>query len=281
MRTDLPELRFVRPQSYASELDGDVAQRWNDALRPAASADGVVIDIFDAIGYDPWSGGVTAKDISLALKGAGDVVVNINSPGGDFFEGLAIYNLLRAHPGSVTVNVLGMAASAASLIAMAGNTVRIAESGYIMIHNVWGVVAGNQFDLLDMVEQFKAFDATIVSIYAKITGLPDANLADMMRATTWLAGPDAVEQGFADELMPADAAVEDAGVKEQRRSMNALRTADRMLAQHGGMPRSERRDLLNAIRRGTHDAAQGPATQDAGLCALVAAINDCSRTLSK
>lgn len=292
MRSDLPAAQaFARPQSYASELDAKVVQGWNYALRPAAAVTGTVIDIFDVIGEDPWSGdGVTAKFISQALKGAGDVTVNINSPGGDFFEGLAIYNLLRGHGGTVTVNILGMAASAASLIAMAGNQVFIADAAYIMIHNVWGLVAGNQFDLQTVIDQFKAFDQTIVAIYAKNTGLSNDQIAEMMKATTWLSGPDAINQGFADDLLPPDTAVEDTAVKERLRALNAVRVLDTTLATHTSMSRTERRDLISSVRHGTHDAAaprQGmhaaapsPATQDAGLAALLSSINSLTKTLS-
>ncbi|MBN0106041.1 Clp protease ClpP, partial [Pseudomonas aeruginosa] len=93
---------------------------------------------YEPIGYDWWTGeGVTAKRIAGALRAIGgdvDVTVNINSPGGDVFEGLAIYNLLREHKGKVTVRVLGLAASAASFIAMAADEVKIARAGFLMIH---------------------------------------------------------------------------------------------------------------------------------------------------
>lgn len=92
--------------------------------------------------------GVTAKRISAALRAIGnnDVVVNINSPGGDMFEGLAIYNLLRSHSGKVTVNILGIAASAASIIAMAGDEVQMGRGAFLMIHNCWAVGVGNRHD---------------------------------------------------------------------------------------------------------------------------------------
>lgn len=85
--------------------------------------------------------GVTAKRISAALRAIGeqDIVVNLNSPGGDMFEGLAIYNLLRAHSGKVTVNILGIAASAASIIAMAGDEIKMGRGAFLMIHNCWAM----------------------------------------------------------------------------------------------------------------------------------------------
>jgi ATP-dependent Clp protease, protease subunit len=126
-----------------AQLSGEVRpvalERWNPSIR-AANEDEYRISIFDPIGFDPWTGeGVTAKRIAAALRtlDGADVTVNINSPGGDMFEGLAIYNLLREYSGKVVVKVLGLAASAASIIAMAGDEVRIARAGFLNIHNCW------------------------------------------------------------------------------------------------------------------------------------------------
>src|SRR5690606_30844040 len=96
------------------------------------------IGIYDVIGQDFWTGeGVTAKRVAAALRsmGAGPVTVYINSPGGDVFEGLAIYNLLREHKGEVTVKVMGLAASAAPVIEMAGDVVQVPRARFLMILN--------------------------------------------------------------------------------------------------------------------------------------------------
>ena len=147
-------------------------KRWNPGIR-AASEDEHSISIYDAIGQDPWSGeGVTTKRIAAALRSVNgaDVTVNINSPGGDMFEGLAIYNLLRDYSGKVTVKVLGLAASAASIIAMAGDEIRIASAGFLNIHNCWVVALGNRQDLLDVASRLEPFDQAMVEIYATRTG---------------------------------------------------------------------------------------------------------------
>ncbi|KLB48562.1 peptidase, partial [Xanthomonas euvesicatoria] len=104
--------------------------------------------------------GVTARRVAGALRamGKGPVTVNVNSPGGDMFEGLAIYNLLREHDGEITVKVLGLAASAASIIAMAGDTVQIARAGFLMIHNAWVMAVGNRNDLIEVADTLKPFD---------------------------------------------------------------------------------------------------------------------------
>ncbi|SOB53033.1 head maturation protease, ClpP-related [Pseudomonas lundensis] len=189
------------------ELKPLALERWNRTIR-AAKEDDHSISIYDAIGYDPWSGeGVTTKRISAALrslKGA-DVTVNINSPGGDMFEAMAIYNLLREYSGKVTVKVLGLAASAASIIAMAGNEIRIARSGFLNIHNCWVVALGNRHDLRAMITTLEPFDQAMAEIYAARTGGDLSSMQQMMDADTWLNGKIAVERGFADDLLAADA----------------------------------------------------------------------------
>lgn len=123
----------VTCETLPSALD-----RWNGGIKAAATDDNS-ISVFDVIGQDYWGEGVTAKRIAGALRvmNGADVTVNINSPGGDMFEGLAIYNLLREYQGKVTVKVLGIAASAASVIAMAGDDIQIGRGAFLMIHNCW------------------------------------------------------------------------------------------------------------------------------------------------
>lgn len=182
-------------------------KRWNPGIR-AASEDEHSISIYDAIGQDPWSGeGVTTKRIAAALRSwnGADVTVNINSPGGDMFEGLAIYNLLRDYSGKVTVKVLGLAASAASIIAMAGDEIRIARAGFLNIHNCWVVALGNRQDLLEVASRLEPFDQAMAEIYATRTGSRLSAMQQLMDADTWLNGSAAVEQGFADQLLAADA----------------------------------------------------------------------------
>ncbi len=132
----LPEIKAERRLGPAQfDMRPDALERWEPEVRAAESGDNA-ISIYDPIGEN-WEGtGVTAKRISAALRSIGqkDVVVNVNSPGGDFFEGVAIYNLLREHQAKVTVNVMGLAASAASVIAMAGDEVLMGDGSFLMIH---------------------------------------------------------------------------------------------------------------------------------------------------
>ncbi len=165
----------------------------------ATDEDQTVITIYDEIGF--W--GVTASDVRRTLDDVkGDkILVRLNSPGGDAFDGIAIYNDLLAHPADVSVEITGLAASAASIIAMAGDTVKIAETGFIMIHNAWGIVLGNQAEMLDFAEVLGMIDGAIGKTYHQRTGIDIKEIAAMMDAETWLTGEDAVDQGFADQLL--------------------------------------------------------------------------------
>lgn len=245
----------------SSDLSPIALERWNPAIQ-AAAEEANTISIFDQIGQDGWTGeGTTTKRIAAALRGMGgaDVQVNINSPGGDVFEGLAIYNLLREYKGAVTVNVLGLAASAASFIAMAGDEVRIARAGFLMIHNCWVMAVGNRNDLRDVAETLEPFDRAMADIYAARTGQSQDAMLALMDTETWVGGSDAIEAGFADALLPADQVQEAQGVSAS--VANAAKRLDLIMARQN-IPRSERRKLIQEIKSGT-PSATGPGTQNA------------------
>lgn len=240
----------------SSQILPRALDRWNPGIQAAAADESDrSISVYDVIGYDYWTGeGVTAKRIAAALRnmGAGPVTVNVNSPGGDMFEGLAIYNLLREHDGEVTVKVLGLAASAASIIAMAGDTVQIARAGFLMIHNAWVIAVGNRNDLREYADTLEPFDRAMADIYAARTGQDQKAMAKLMDSETWIGGSDAIDEGFADELLPSDQ-VEKKGGKASasavRRIENALRAS--------GMPKSEAVRLISEFKSGLGDPAGG------------------------
>lgn len=263
----LPALPAASARAGISfELPQAALAKWNPSIQ-AATTDEQSISIFDPIGYDPWTGdGVTAKRIAGALRAMDgkDVTVNINSPGGDMFEGLAIYNLLREHKGAVTVKVMGVAASAASIIAMAGDTVEIGRSAFLMIHNCWIVAVGNKTELRAAADTIEPFDRAMADVYCARTGLDFKAVSKLMDAETFIGGSDAVDQGFADDLLPSDQVAEKAGTA----NTTAARVLDTALAK-GGMPRSERRRLMNEIKGMPSAAHEGmPSAADAA--ALVA-----------
>lgn len=266
----LPEAQvFARPRNYQWDAPSDVLTKWAEhPLAAVPDADGdTTISIFDVIGEDFWTGsGVTANRISAALRSIGnkDITVRINSPGGDMFEGIAIYNLLRAHPAKVTVEVLGWAASAASIIAMAGDDIRMGLGSFMMVHNAWGVVIGNRHDMREATELFDGFDAAIADIYQARTGMTRTDIEQLMDAETFMSSEQAVEYGFADAVDDGVDAEIDAKADasaQVRPEIHAKRRIDAALAQQG-ITRSERRKMLNQIA-GMHDAAD-TATHDAG-----------------
>lgn len=266
----LPPVKAFHIDGVQWDAPTDVVARWDSGIR-AADADAGTITIYEQIGEDYWSGdGMTAKRIAGLLRSIGsrDVVVSINSPGGDFFEGIAIYNLLREHPHKVTVKVVGLAASAASVIAMAGDDIQVARSGFLMIHNAWSMVVGNRNDLTAAAETLATFDDAMADLYAVRSGITKAEAAAMMDAETWLNGQDALDKGFANSLLSADevTAAQDANNKASA----AVRKLDTTLAKQG-MPRSERRALINQIR-GTHDAAPDATPRAGDLSAALAGL---------
>jgi ATP-dependent Clp protease protease subunit len=281
-RNRLPVAPEMRAGSGIScDLSPRALERWNPAIQ--AKDEGETISVFDVIGADPWTGdGVTAKRIAGALRSIGekDVTVHVNSPGGDMFEGLAIYNLLREHKGKVTVKVVGLAASAASIIAMAGDEVQIARAGFLMIHNSWVFAAGNKHALREIADTLDPFDRAMADIYAARSGESMKAIEKMMDAETWIGGADAVDAGFADSLLPSDQVVE----TEETRNEFAARKVDLAMAK-AGMPRSERRRLIQELKSGTQNAVgagddPGQVTQDADLTAVLSLSNDLRGILS-
>ncbi|NUW63094.1 Clp protease ClpP [Cronobacter sakazakii] len=235
------------------DLPAAAMERWNGSIRAARDGNNS-ISIFDVIGADYWGEGVTANRIAGALRSlnGADVTVNINSPGGDMFEGLAIYNLLREYDGKVTVKVLGLAASAASIIAMAGDEVQIGRGAFLMIHNCWVYAMGNRHDLAQIATDMAPFDKAMSDIYQARSGLDAATVDKMMDGETYIGGSEAVEKGFADSLLSADEIADD-----EESPAAALRKLDALLAK-ANTPRSERRKLLKALSGSTPGAAATP-----------------------
>lgn len=162
--------------------------------------DGVAeVSIHDEIGHH----GITGKQFIEAVQALGPVKalnVHINSPGGSVFCGLAIYNFLKRLDAEVTVYIDGLAASIASVIAMAGRVI-IPQNGILMVHNASGVAMGTAEDMLVMAAALEKINASLVTVYTDKTGKDAADIATMMAAETWLTAAEAVEMGFADELI--------------------------------------------------------------------------------
>lgn len=265
---NLPSAKVNARPGLRSEMAPSALDRWNSGVK-AASEDDNTISILDPIGEDWYGNGVTSKRVSAALRAIGkkDVTVSINSPGGDYFEGLAIYNLLRDHPAKVTVKIVGIAASAASVIAMAADEVQIARAGFIMIHNTWVVGAGDRHALRDIADWLEPFDMTAIDIYAARTGLDEKDIAGMLDRETWIGGADAVDKGFADSLLSADEIESRAAQSLDERPKAAAHKLDTLLARLN-VPRSERRELIQALKGGK-PSATATGMQDAAVMSEV------------
>ena len=175
-------------------------KKWYEIIAAAAGA--AEIWIFEEIGM--W--GVDAQQFAndlQALQGVNDITVHINSPGGSVFDGMAIYNLLLKHPAQITMEIDGLAASMASVIAMAGDLIIMPENALMMIHNPMMGAGGDAAELRKNADLLDKVKSAIISVYAKRTGLPDTQISDMMDAETWMTGAEAMDLGFADETAPA------------------------------------------------------------------------------
>ncbi len=172
------------------------------------SAEVAEITIYEEIGFF----GVTAKDFCEEMKGVGDrkIVLRLNSPGGDVFDGLAIYNRLKEHAPGVEVRIDGLAASMASVIAMAGAPIRMAENAMLMIHNPNGLVAGDSDDMREFADVMDKVKGALITAYERrlvdasarsSTDSPD--IAALMDAETWFTAAEALAAGFVDEITPA------------------------------------------------------------------------------
>ncbi|HCR5807263.1 TPA: Clp protease ClpP [Shigella flexneri] len=160
------------------------------------------IYIYDEIGF--W--GVTAKQFISDLNALGDIThinLHINSPGGDVFEGIAIFNALKTHGASITVYVDGVAASMASVIAMVGNPVIMPENTFMMIHKPFGFTGGDAEDMRTYADLLDKVEAVLLPAYAQKTGKTTDEVAAMLADETWMSGAECLAHGFADQVTPA------------------------------------------------------------------------------
>jgi ATP-dependent Clp endopeptidase proteolytic subunit ClpP len=168
----------------------------------AASADQpATLSIYDEIGF--W--GVQAKDFIGDLRAVTSKVINveINSPGGDVFAGLAIYNALKSSGKEIVVKVMGVAASAASLIAMAGDKIVMPKNTFMMVHNPWSFASGNAEDLRGTADTLDKIGASLQATYAARTGQTEDKIKELLSKDTWLTADESLELGFATEVVDA------------------------------------------------------------------------------
>lgn len=153
-----------------------------------------------------WGDEVTPAQFRADLAAhPGDLTVYINSPGGDVVAGSLIYSMLKEHNGQITVRIDGLAASAASVVAMAGDHVEMAPTAYMMIHNAATIAYGNKADMQAAIEMLSEVDRGIRTAYALKTGKSERELVKMMDAETWMSAAKALEDGFIDAIAYAPA----------------------------------------------------------------------------
>lgn len=166
----------------------------------AATADQPsVLSIYDEIGF--W--GVQAKDFISDLAKVSTKVLNveISSPGGDVFAALAIYNALKGSGKEIVVKVMGVAASAASLVAMAGDKIIMPKNTFMMIHNPWSFAVGNADELRDTAATLDKIGAALLAIYAARTGMSEDEIKPLLAKDTWMTADEALASGFATEVV--------------------------------------------------------------------------------
>ena len=182
------------------------------------------IKLYDAIGY----GGITAAELTAAIPAdATEVTIRINSPGGAVSDGLAMYNYLKDHPAKITTVVDGYAASAASIVMLAGD-VRVAhKSSIIMIHDPWSMAVGDSNDLRHTADVLDEHAEALVDIYEAATGIGRDELRAMMDAETWMRGEAALDYGFATMVI-------DAGQETKKQAAASVQFAHMFAALQGG-----------------------------------------------
>jgi len=172
----------------------------NINFKAQAADNALMLDVFDVIGADMFGSGITAAMVKDAMDknpSYSSITLNLNSPGGDAFEGVAIYNTLKQSGKPVNINVVGLAASAASIVAMAGDTVVMNLGTQMMIHGALALCAGFAADMRKMADTLDQVSDSIADIYVNETGLSKRRITEMMTAETWMSADEAVEYGFA------------------------------------------------------------------------------------
>jgi ATP-dependent protease ClpP protease subunit len=194
---DLAPFAATRARNFAPSCLGTGAVRFN------AGDDEADVYVYGDIGG--WWDGIQPEDIAreIAALDVKTLNVKVNSPGGVVFDGLALYNAFAAHPAHVVMHVEGIAASIASVVICAGDEIKIGESSNIMIHKPWSLMIGDADEMRSEADVLDNLEQGIVDIYRARTNNDDATLKAWMKTETWFRGQAAVDEGFADALIPS------------------------------------------------------------------------------
>ena len=172
-------------------------------IRITNTADSAVIQINGDIGQSFWSDGWTLERFTDQVKGlsVSNIVLEINSMGGDLLEGFAIHDAIKMLPARVTAKIVASSASAATVIASAADRIEISENSRYLVHNAQTFVEGNKERLAEIYEQLASFDNQILDIYIKRTGKPRNEIAELMKQERWMSATEAVQWGFVDAII--------------------------------------------------------------------------------
>jgi ATP-dependent Clp protease, protease subunit len=251
-------------------------KRWY-SIKNAAS-DTAEVYIYDQIAWFGVSAEELVKD--LAKITAPTINVRINSPGGDVFDGLAIYHAVKRHPSRVVAHVDGMAASIASVIALAADEVNIAQGAFFMIHNAWGMAVGDAGEMRKMADTLEKVNESIVGIYARHTGKDETEVRALMSEETWMDDEESVAMGFATAITGKPAAQSSFDLSAYRNAPARLAAAASAkpepqintkhdleeLLRDAGLPNAAAKKVV----AGGFDALSGLRDEDDGLAELAA-----------
>lgn len=197
---------------YRNQRNAEATARyWNKPIDKsdwykieALSEDSTEVMIYDVIGW-PFN---DAGEIIRALAGIDTktVTVRINSPGGDVFDAMAIFNALQSHKSKIVTRIESLAASAASFIALAGKEVQAYQNAMVMIHDPWVLAAGNQYDLREIADILEKISGNMVDIYSQNSKVGKKEIREMLKAETWFTAKEAREKGFVDTIIDGKAA---------------------------------------------------------------------------
>lgn len=162
-----------------------------------------ILYIYDEI--SPW--GIDAKSIVKDIASAtGPIRMKLNTPGGNVFDGIAIYSAMRASKNEISVDIEGIAASAGAIIAMGGTKINMAENAFLMIHEAWTLMVGNASDLRKEADVLEKIDEQIVNIFSKKSGKDNKEVKKALSAETWFNGQEAMDWGLIDNIIETEPA---------------------------------------------------------------------------
>lgn len=212
--------KLFKNQTYVDQLM-QIPQKFNVVHNEEEKI--TEITIYGIIGTSWWSESFSASDLDHALNEAGnnDIVIRLNSPGGDAFMGIAIYNRLKRHPGKVTVYVDGWACSAASVIMMAGDEVIMGLGSMVMIHEASSIVWGTKTHMRKEAGVLEELEEGIIDIYMTRANVSREEIRKKLDSETWFSAKSAVEIGFADKLEGTDDDEEDGDAKPTNTVLSA------------------------------------------------------------